>query len=80
MRINGKISFKAHMDLNRRMAKPTAQPPRAPKQQPNMQLVLVVVLVILLIQDPNVTTFTDLISPDSGCYSIYSSDQISNRN
>lgn len=75
MRIKGKFSAKIHMDLNRGMTKPTAQPPRNPKQQPNMPFVLVVLMIILLIQNPNVTTYTDLINPDSECYTIYSSDQ-----
>lgn len=65
MRINGKFSAKIHMDLNRGMTKPTAQPPRNSKQ-PNTQFVLVVLMIILLIQKPNVTTYTDLINPDSG--------------
>lgn len=70
MRINGKFSAKIHMDLNRGMTKPTAQPPRNSKQpntkQPNTKFVLVVLMIILLIQNPNVTTYTDLINPDSG--------------
>nr|DAW74910.1 MAG TPA: hypothetical protein [Caudoviricetes sp.] len=74
MCMNGKISFKARMNLKCGMAKPTAQPPRNPKQ-PNTQFVLVVLMIILLIQNPNVTTYTDLINPDSECYTIYSSDQ-----
>lgn len=78
MRINGKFSAKIHMDLNRGMTKPTAQPPRTPKQQPNMQRILIVLMIIVLIKNPNDTTFTDLINPDSECY--YSSDQTNRAN
>jgi hypothetical protein len=78
MRMNGKISFKARMNLKCGMAKPTAQPPRTPKQQPNMQRILIVLMIIVLIKNPNDTTFTDLINPDSECY--YSSDQTNRAN